>query len=73
MKLLLDVSLTNLLQRFETCEIFLRSPNNFRGIVFITFFLRSFHLAVKSQIIQRRIMGQVSNELYRIWKEVVVA
>jgi len=38
MKLLLDVSLTNLLQRFETCEIFLRSPNNFRGIVFITFF-----------------------------------
>jgi hypothetical protein len=38
MKLLLNVSLINLLPRFKTCEVFLRSPNDLRGIVFIAFF-----------------------------------
>jgi len=33
-KLLLDVSFINLL---PSCEVFLRSPNDLRGIVFITF------------------------------------
>jgi hypothetical protein len=46
-KLLLDVSLINLLPRFKTCEVFLRNPNNLRGIVFYCFFLRLFYLAVR--------------------------
>jgi hypothetical protein len=37
-KLLLDVSLLNILPRFKTCEVFLRSPNDLRGIIFIAFF-----------------------------------
>ena len=36
-KLLLDVFVINLLQRFKTCEVFLLSPNDLRGNVFITF------------------------------------
>jgi len=37
-KLLLDVFLINLLPRFKTCEVFLRSSNDLHGIVFVTFF-----------------------------------
>jgi hypothetical protein len=72
-KLLLDVSLIkNILPRFKTCEVFVRSPNELRGIVFITF-VRGYSISLlEFQIIQRRVMGQLSNELYRIWKEVVV-
>jgi len=41
-KLLLGVSLINLLPSFKTCEVFLRSPNDLRGIVFITFFFKGY-------------------------------